>query len=305
MHESAWIWTTKNTKRVARRAGARAKLYSRPVPRTRLLALTLALCLIPGSVMAKKAPDYSRERIDETARTGEEQGNPRDFLLAAQMAFEQARNTRDLELAELAVTHGRVALDIGLYLSDERNYEATDWHPVPIEDAAAVATEARLLIAEAERLAETIIAERAAAEEEERRRAAELAAAEQDDPKRERKPGTGLIAGGAVALTIGAGGLGMIGAGVALGQAHQRDAEALLLPDQLAELDELDRKGAQANAITYAGIGVATVGLAVGVALIVVGVKKRKAAGPPDETALRVGGWLDRDAAGVTVGGRF
>lgn len=283
--------------------------------RPRLLALTLALCLIPGSVVANSsvrrpaaegAPSHSREDIDGLAQTGAETGNPQDFLLAARMAFEQASNTRDLELAELAATHAKVALDIALYLSDERNYEATEWHPVTMEDAGNIGTQARELIAEAEQLAETIVEERAAAEEEARRRAAELAAAEDDQKqKRERKPGTGLIAGGAVALTIGAGGVGMIGAGVALGQAHQRDAEALLLPDQLAELEELDRKGAQANVITYAGIGVATVGLAVGIALIVVGVKKRKAAGPSEHAGLRVGGWLDRDAAGLTVGGRF
>lgn len=277
-----------------------------PVHRPRLLALTLALCLIPGSVFAKKAPSHSRDEIDAVAQTGAQTGNPQDFLFAAQMAFEQAGNARDLELAELAASHARIALDIALYLSDERNYEATDWHPVTMDDAAKIGTQARSLIAEAEQLAETILEERAAAEEEARRRAAELAAGDDDQKHtRERKPGAGLIAGGAVALTIGAGGLGMIGAGVALGQAHQRDAEALLLPEQLDELEALDRKGAQANVITYAGIGVATVGLAVGVALIVVGVKKRKAAGSSEHAGLHVGGWLDRDAAGLTVGGRF
>ena len=274
------------------------------VVQRRWLASTLALCLIPGSVLAKKAPDYSREAISESASEGEAEGNPDKFLSAANMAFDQAKRTRDLEFAELAITHAKVALDIGLYLADERNYDATDWHPVTREQAAEVAEQAELLIGAAEDLVEAILAERAAAEEE-ARRAAELAASEDDDQPKQRKPGTGMIAGGAVALTIGAGGLGMIGAGLALGQARQRDAEALLLPDQLDELEQLDRQGAQANAITYAGIGVATVGLAVGVALIVVGVKKRKAAGPTEATALRVGGWLDRDAAGLIVGGRF
>lgn len=253
--------------------------------------------------MAKQAPSHSPEEIQEAARAGEEEGDPEDFLYAANLAFEQAKRARDLDLTVVAVTHASVALDIGLYLADERNYDATDWHPVTHERAAEIAVEARVLIDESERLAEVIREERAAAEAE-ARRAAELAAAEQTEP-RERKPGTGLIAGGAVALTIGAGGLGMLGAGIAIGQARQRDAEALLLPAQMAELDELDRQGAQANAITYAGIGVATVGLAVGVALIVVGVKKRKAGGPTEQTALRVGGWLERDAGGLIVGGRF
>lgn len=270
--------------------------------RTRSLALTLALCLIPGSAIAKQAPPDPRGSVEELTRSGEEQGNPELFLQAATAAFDQAKASRDLELAQIAAARAMVALDIGLYLADERNYNATDWHPVTRERAAEVTIEAGLLVDEAEQLAETIIAERAAAEAE-ARRAAELAAAEQAEPQ--RKPGTGLIAGGAVALTLGAGGLGMVGAGLAIGQARQRDAEALVLPDQLDQLDELDRQGAQANTITYAGIGVATVGLAVGVALIVVGTKKRKAAGPARETALRVGGWFERDAAGLTVGGRF
>jgi hypothetical protein len=284
---------------------------------TRLLALTLALCLVPGPVVAKglKPEDAAAKRAEiEQARpadpraaiehltlAGEEFGDPELFLLAAQQAYDEADRARDPELARQAGALAAIARDIGLYLADDQNFAATDWKPVTLERAAELAELARSLIGEAEQLAAAIEAERAAAEAEAQRRAAELAA--QQEPK--RKPGTGLIIGGSVALTLGVGGLGMIGAGIAMGQARQRDAEALLLPQQLDELAELDRRGARANAIAYAGIGVAVVGLAVGAALIVVGVKKRKASGSTQETALHVSGWFDRTAGGVLVGGRF
>jgi hypothetical protein len=284
----------------------------------RVLALTLSLCLIPGPVVAKglkpedaaakraeiegAQPAEPRAAIEYLTRAGEEHGDPELFLLAAQLALDEADRARDIELAQHAAELATITRDIGLYLADDQNYAATDWKPVTLVRAAELAELARSLAGKADDLVDAIEAERAAAEAE-ARRAAELAA--QQKAKRERKPGTGLIAGGSVALMLGAGGLGMIGAGIAIGQARQRDAEALLLPQQLDELAELDRRGAQANTIAYAGIGVAVVGLAVGTALIVIGVKKRKASGSTQETALRVGGWLDRDTGGLLVGGRF
>jgi len=287
------------------------------VARTRLLAITLALCLIPGPLLAKgqnpeaaaakraeiesAQPSAPRAAIEHLSRAGQEFGDPELFMLAAQLSLDEAERSRDLELAEQAGSLASVTRDIALYLADDQNYAATDWRPVSLERAAELAELARSLAGEAERLAETITAERAAAEAKSRRRDAKPDA---EPEPRQRRPGTGLIAGGSVALTLGAGGLGMIGAGLALGQARQRDAEALM-PGEFDRLDELDRQGAQANVITYAGIGVATVGLAVGVALIVVGVKKRKAAGATEQTALRVGGWLDHQTGGLLVGGKF
>ena len=60
--------------------------------------------------------------------------------------------------------------------------------------------------------------------------------------------------------------------------------------------------------ITYIGIPVAAVGLAAGIALIAVGVKKRKAYRAEhgaSETALHVVPALGRGFAGLSVGGRF
>ena len=97
------------------------------------------------------------------------------------------------------------------------------------------------------------------------------------------KPGTGLIAGGAASIVIGLGSVGLMGAGLAIGASTQREAEALDLPAQNAELDRLDRKGANANIMAYVGGALAAVGVGVGIGLLIVGVKKRKAAGEPAE----------------------
>ena len=109
-------------------------------------------------------------------------------------------------------------------------------------------------------------------------------------------------------------GIGMLTAGLVMGQSTQREAEALMLPAQLDELDTLDRKGATANAIAYAGGAVAGVGIIVGATLIAVGVERRKAS--PDSSAalpswrsagatLLVDGWFDRDGGGLVLRGRF
>jgi hypothetical protein len=289
----------------------------------RLFALALGLCLVAGPALAKgldpdhaastraelldAQPEDPRAAIDHLTRAGEELGDPELFMLAAKAALAEAERARDDALAHECVGLALIARDIALHLGDERNFDATDWRPVTRERAVDLAEQAAALAAEAEQLAETIVAERAAAEAEARRAAEEAARAEAEQ-RRSLRPGTGLIIGGSVALTIGAGGLGMIGAGIAIGQARQRDAEALA-PGQLAQLDELDRQGAQANAIAFAGIGVATVGIAVGTALVVVGLKKREAAGASQESAARghmlVGGWLGRESAGLNLSGSF
>ncbi|PRQ02334.1 hypothetical protein ENSA5_24250 [Enhygromyxa salina] len=244
--------------------------------------------------------------IAELRAHGEELGDPELFLIGARLGRDEASSSRDADLASTAAELALIAHDIGRYLADETNYKATDWRPVTSERAAEVAAEAEAIADECVALAEEIEAERAAAAAEaERARLAEL-----EDNNKTRKPGTGLIAGGSVALVIGASGLGMLGAGLSMGQGLQGKAEALALPAERDRLDELDRQGANANALAYAGGAVAAVGIAVGVALVVVGVKKRKAAGPSAEAGLGsqhllVGGWLNDESAGLALQGRF
>ncbi len=123
-------------------------------------------------------------------------------------------------------------------------------------------------------------------------------------------PGTGLIAGGSAALVVGVGGLGMMGAGFALGASAQREVESLVLPQDIDRVPELDQKGSTANVLAYVGGAVGAVGIAVGATLVVLGVKKRKAGGGTAEedsalSRLHFGGWALNESAGLTVGGSF
>lgn len=282
----------------------------------------LALVLVPSSALAKgQSPDDAaakraqieaglaqdpRVAVEALRSSGEELGDPELFLLGATRARDEARSSRDAALALEAESLALTAQDIGSYLADADNYGATDWRPVSRERASELAAEAGDLADQAHTLAEEIEAERAAqAAAAERARLDGLA---DDKPKRELKPGTGLIIGGSGVLVLGAVGVGLLGAGIAMGQARQREAEGLDLPTELPRLEELDRQGKTSNTLAVVGGVMAGVGVAVGVALIVVGVKKRKAAGPQEQAGIRpmhVGGWFDHDGAGVALRGSF
>jgi hypothetical protein len=294
--------------------------------RSRLLALTVAAAIMsastPSLAQSKRlAPESAAEQRDaalsevagldnraaaaKLVELAEELGDPELFLAASELLLQQADVDRDDALALEAEELARTAADIAIYLSDEGNYKATRWRPVTRERATELAGEAKTAAEEAASLAETIVEERRAAEEAERARLA--AAAEQDeDKKRELGPGSGLIIGGSVALVVGVGGVAMLGAGLGLGAANQREAESLMLPAELARLDQLDRKGAQANTVAYVGGAVAAVGLATGVALLVVGVKKRKAAGADAEQArIQVAPYWSAEGGGLQLQGKF
>jgi hypothetical protein len=134
-----------------------------------------------------------------------------------------------------------------------------------------------------------------------------------EEPKEKGAPkdGRGLIAGGSVATLIGVGGLGMIGAGIALGAKAQKDVEALdpSAIDFDSQVEDLDDKGKAANIVAYAGIGVAAVGLGVGIALLALGVKKRKAYraehGASETARVHVAPAIGVNYGGIALGGRF
>jgi hypothetical protein len=288
----------------------------------RTVALVLVLALVPSAALAKGlSPEAAaaqraqleaersstpRVAIEQLGNWGDEFGDPELFLDAATLAQQEADSSRDLELAQLSVTLALTAQDISLNLADARNYDATDWRPVTRDRAAQISLQAQVLADSSRELVREIEAERAAAEAEaERLRNAAV------DEKRAPRPGTGLIAGGGVALALAGGGLGMLTAGLVTGQAHQRDAEALL-PGDVGGLERIDRLGARSNALAYAGGAVAGVGIIVGAALIAVGIKRRKAepsASASAPTMLQhgwlVGGWADRNGGGLGVQGRF
>jgi hypothetical protein len=294
---------------------ARAK---RMLGSMRTVALVLALALVPSIVLgnglspeaaAAKRAELEAERsssprvaIEQLGNWGDELGDPELFLSAATLAYDEAKSSRDLELAQLAITLALTTGDISSYLADERNYDATDWRPVTRDRAAQISLQAQVLTDSSRDLVREIEAERTAAEAEAER----LRNAAVDEP-RQRRPGTGMIVGGSLALGLAAAGIGLLSAGLVSGQAHQREAEPLNLPAELDQLEQLDRKGASSNALAYAGGAVGGVGIAVGVALIVVGLKRRNAesSASASRQALLVDGWLDRSGGGLSLRGRF
>ncbi|MFZ6180681.1 hypothetical protein [Nannocystis pusilla] len=135
-----------------------------------------------------------------------------------------------------------------------------------------------------------------------------------EEPKQEKgtpRDGRGLIAGGSLLTVVGVGGLAMIGAGLALSNKAQKDVDALdpSAIDFDAQFADIDKKGKTANVVAYAGIGVAAVGLAAGIALLVLGVKKRKAYraehGASETARVHVAPALGYGYGGLSLGGRF
>jgi hypothetical protein len=284
-----------------------------------MILLTVSLVLPAPARAAGLSPEQAEQRraevraetdslakpaaAEQLRREAEELGDPDLFLAASDLLREQAEADADEDLAREAAALADTARDIALYLADERRFAATDWRPVTREQAGTLADRAEQAGERARELAATIVAEREAAEREASE--SEAPSDDRDRKKRERKPGTGLIAGGAAMLTLGAGGLAMIGAGLAMGASRQREAESLDLPAEQARLDELDRQGKQSNLIAYVGIAVAGVGLATGIALVVVGAKQRKRAGGDESASLRAAPWFGREGGGLSIAGRF
>jgi hypothetical protein len=113
--------------------------------------------------------------------------------------------------------------------------------------------------------------------------------------------------GGSVATAVGLAGAGLGIAGVAISGQRQNaieDEAGQMVPDQ-DKMDELDAEGKRANVMGYAGLGVAVVGLAVGVPLIVIGLKKRREAGPSASARVLVAPYMSTEHNGLVLSGRF
>ena len=228
--------------------------------------------------------------------------------LDAAEAF-KAAGVKNKSKADLTsgIDEARVGLDILYFLQDPRC--DPDWQ---IVDSNEVSGEIR----RGEKLVED--SEKAIAELDTKVEAPPPA---DDDKARKKAPrdGRGFIAAGSVLTLIGIGGLGIMGAGLATGASAQKDIDALAdglkngAIDQAtfdSEKIEIDNKGERGNVLTYAGIGVGAVGLAAGIALLVVGVKKRKKyraehGGASDSPSALLLPAVGRGSAGLVLSGRF
>jgi len=94
-------------------------------------------------------------------------------------------------------------------------------------------------------------------------------------PPQPSDAGTGLIIGGAVAGSIGVGMLGLGIAGAIIGPQAEDDFNNATDSD---EEDAATARGQRANAMMISGLAISLVGLGVGAALIVIGLKKKKQA---------------------------
>ncbi len=312
---------------------------STPSPRTRLLAVALAASLSLGAAPAQAAsvlagapglalfadakvtPEQAasaRKSVQERAQSLRKAG---DHGSAAELLSEEAAKRSDpvlyLDAAdaykaagtedrsrpdlETGIEKARVGLDILHFLQDPRC--DPEWQAVAASKISAEIGRGEKIIAASEQAIKDMD------------RKVEAPAPEEDDEKTRKKApkdGRGLIAVGSLLTVVGVAGLGMIGAGVALSAGAQKDVDDVDLTDMDFEqqIADIDAKGKAANNIAYAGIAVGAVGLATGIALLVVGVKKRKkyrAEHGSDENTARVQvlPTAGRGQAGLVLLGRF
>ena len=118
-----------------------------------------------------------------------------------------------------------------------------------------------------------------------------------EPPRQRDDAGGGLIIGGAVSTSVGVGMLGLGIAGAVLGPRAEDDFNNATDAD---EEDAATDRGSRANAIMISGLALSAVGLGLGAALIVLGIKKRGRGG-----AIGVAPAIGPRFSGATLTGRF
>jgi len=236
-----------------------------------------------------ESPGAAASMLSEEAR---KLGDPVLFIEAARAYKAEGDKDREIEPVQSGIEEAKVALDILYFLQDpqaDKNWEVVA--EIEIDD---LITQAKTHLDESETLIEEIEAEQAPPPP-----------PESEEPREKApKDGRGFLAAGSLMTIVGVGGLGMMGAGLAMGSSAQKEVEDPTVTGDA--FDEADARGQRANVITYAGIGVAAVGLISGVALLAVGVKKRKAyRADNNDTALRVTPALGPQMTGLSLSGRF
>jgi hypothetical protein len=221
-------------------------------------------------------------------------GDPVLFIEAAEAYKAEGDKEREIEPVESGMEEARIALDILYFLQDPRADQ--NWEIVAESEISGLIDRAKGHLDASETLIEEIEAEKAPPPPPE---------GEGKEKTPRPKDGRGFIAAGSLLTAVGVGGLGMMGAGIAMGVDAQEQVEDPTVTGEA--FNEADAKGKKANIISYAGIGVGAVGLIGGVALLVIGVKKRKAykADHDDTAKVRVTPALGPAMTGLSISGRF
>lgn len=208
---------------------------------------------------------------------------------AAEQLRELSERDRSIPAARSGLERLLLAFDMLYFLRDSAT--ASAWQPLDAGQITTVLDRAQRVQTELQQLIAEIEAEEAAA-----------AAPPPVEEERKLAPGTGMIIGGTVAIVLGLGAGGMGAAGLALGYSAQQDVE-----DPLVYADEhraAEQRGKTGNVLAGVGFALAGVGVAAGAALLVLGMKKRKAASR-EESAWVPAPLLMRGGAGIGVWGRF
>jgi hypothetical protein len=260
---------------------------------------------------ARDAGDYGR--VAEGLETnGAELGDPIILLEAGETRLDIAQKSRDAEAAQKGIDDTKAALDILYLFADvEAGKASTDWIVISPADSTALISRGEEQLDHGEELLSSIEAEKAAAAQANAGKGGDKK--KKQRKKRERgdaKPGTGMIAAGSAFIVVGVAGVSMVIAGAVWSKRQQKEVEKHMVTDP--QIDAIDAAGNKANNIAYSGAALAGLGVVVGLPLLIVGLKKRKAAGnAPSTTAERmrrslvVSPMFGGGTNGVALRGRF
>jgi hypothetical protein len=204
-----------------------------------------------------------------------------NIAAAQERAYSVDKQVSHLNQAKILIERYRGVLE-DIYLDEIEREKELAWVN---ERVAKIDAELKVV---AEREAE---ADRAAAE-----RADRAARAER------RPPGQGLVIAGSVVAGLGVAGLGVMVGGMVLGS--QNDDISDLPTNDLDTRADRFRMGRLGNGLAIAGGVGGAVMLGAGVALLVMGLKKKRAAGH-DTAGVMVVPTIDGTQAGVGLVGRF
>jgi len=254
---------------------------------------------------SRDAGDFAAA-ADSLERNAAQLGDPVTMLESAEVRLEGAKKDRNVVAAEASIETSKRALDILHFYAAVNNGEATsDWLVIEPGDASGLIERGDGVVTQAQGVIDEIEAENGS------KVAAGPAKAGKKKKRRkkgESKPGTGMIAAGSIFTAVGVGGVSMVIAGTVISASKQNEVEKLMPAD--AEVKELDDAGKRANLIAYIGAGVAVAGIAIGLPLLILGVKKRKQGSAPPSTAsvrasLVVAPAFAPGAAALSLRGRF
>ena len=249
--------------------------------------------------LRKSDPGAAAELLSEEAGT---RSDPVLYIDAAEAYRDAGVKEKSRPALETGIEKARIGLDILYFLEDPR--ADPEWQVLGSDKIAGEIRRGEKVIADSEQ---------AITDMEKQSDAPPPPVAEEKGPRKKApRDGRGLIAGGALLTVVGVGGLGLLGAGLASGAKAQKDVNNLNPSDldYQSKVDDLDAKGKLGNTLAIVGGVLGGVGLAAGIALLVLGVKKRKKYreehGSDDTTAsLRLLPVAGRGQAGLVLMGRF